>query len=121
MARDREATEQRLAKLEREVIAALAQYGNGEVNSVRLAQGAEEADVSSNVDFLVRSRGRTERVFTVVSLAAMTRFLGDEATVRTLGDFYTSGGPLIIVRKMSSDVIVRGIVKYLEMERAWEC
>jgi hypothetical protein len=114
---DREATQRQLAELESELAAALSQYGGGEVDSIRLAPGAEEVDLSSNIDVLVRSRGAAEREFTVVTLAAMTRFLTDETFARELGDLYTAGGPLIVVRKMSADVIARGVVKYLRMER----
>jgi len=51
----------------------------------------------------------------------MTRFLSDETAVRVLGDFYTTGGPLIVVKQMSAEVIARGVVKYLGMEGTLGC
>ena len=107
---------QRLAALEKDIAAAVKRYGTGDIESIRLAQGAEEADVSCNVDLSVRSQGQGERVFTVLSLSGVNRLLGEEAAE----DFYTAGGPLIIVGQMSADVIARGILKYLRMERVLE-
>jgi len=121
MTLDRAETLRRLAKLESDVAAAINQYGEGEIDRVRMAPGEEEADLSSNVDLLVQVRGRPERVFTIVTLSAMTRFLSDETAVRVLGDFYTTGGPLIVVKQMSAEVIARGVVKYLGMEGALGC
>jgi len=115
-----EAQLRRLAALEGDIAVAVKHYAGREIEGIRFAAGAEEADLSSNVDLLVRSQGKGEREFSVVSLSALSRFITGQspAAHALVDDFYTVGGPLIVVREMSPDVIARGVLKYLRMERA---
>ena len=111
-----------LAAFEKDVANAVRQYNSGEIESISLAPGEEEADLSSNVDLLVRGHGRPERVFSVISVSAVNRLIrGQSAGDDFLEDFYAAGSPLIIVRQMSADVIARGVLKHLRLERALEC
>ena len=119
---DREEPLRRLAAFETDIANAVRRYTKGEIESISLAPGGEEVDLSSNVDLLVRGRGGPERVFTVISVSAVNRLIrGQSAGDDLLDDFYAVGGPLIIVRQMSADVIARGVLKHLRMERALEC
>jgi hypothetical protein len=57
-----------------------------------------------------------------ISVSAVNRLIrGQSAGDDLLDDFYAAGGPLNIVRQMSADVIARGVLKYLRMEKALEC
>jgi hypothetical protein len=122
MTPDREERLRQLAAFEKDIANALRQYNKGEIDSISLAPGGEEVDLSANVDLLVRDHGGPERVFTVISVSAVNRLIrGQPAGDDLLDDFYAAGGPLIIVRQMSADVIVRGVLKHIRMERALEC
>ncbi len=122
MALEPEERLRQLAAFEEDIANAVRRYNKGEIDSIGLAPGGEEVDLSSNADLLVRSHGGPERVFTVISVSAVNRLIrGQPAGDSPLDDFYAVGGPLIIVRQMSADVIARGVLKHLRMERALEC
>ena len=122
MTPDKEERLRQLVSFEKDIANAVLRYNKGEIDSISLATGGEEVDLSANADLLVRGHGRRERVFTVISVSAVNRLIrGQSAGDDLLDDFYASGGPLIIVRQMSADVIARGVLKYLRMEKALQC
>ena len=122
MTPDKEERLRQLVSFEKDIANAMLRYNKGEIDSISLAPGGEEVDLSANADLLVRGHGRPERVFTVISVSAVNRLIrGQSAGDDLLDDFYASGGPLIIVRQMSADVIARGVLKYLRMEKALQC
>jgi hypothetical protein len=111
-----------LASFEKDIANAVLRYNKGEIDSISLTPGVEEVDLSANVDLLVRGHGRPKRVFTVISVSTVNRLIrGQSAGDDLLDDFYAAGAPLIIVRQMSADVIARGVLKHLRMEKALEC
>jgi hypothetical protein len=122
MTPDKEERLRQLVSFEKDIANAMLRYNKGEIDSISLATGGEEVDLSANADLLVRGHGRPERVFyRDFGIRGEPSHQGQSAGDDLLDDFYASGGPLIIVRQMSADVIARGVLKYLRIEKALQC
>lgn len=57
------------------------------------------------------------RVFSIVLPETVHGVLGPERESSLTKDIYTTGGPLILVRTINPDSIVRAVLRYVEMEQ----
>lgn len=56
------------------------------------------------------------RVFSIILPGTVRGFLAPESESGLTNDIYTTCGPLILVRSINADSIVRAVLRYIEME-----
>ena len=109
-------------QLQRAIDAAARSHGNQEVDRIELDNGSDVTDLTYNADVQVRMSGSGDwRLFTIVTVHFISRVLVEELWVKDhprpeMADHYTTGGPLILAQKIDGDVIVRSVMRYLELE-----
>ena len=100
-----------------------ARYELPGIKRIELDKGSDVTDVTSCVDVRVHfTDERDWRLFSICSVEFINRIL-DEQRCRAgdprpdMADIYTAGGPFIVARSINADVIVRSVIRYLEIEK----
>lgn len=104
------------ARLQAEVNAAFDSWSEARhgVTRIQLDNGSDVAILSINVDVRVEQTGQpTFRIFSVVAGEEFVDFLG--ARSKPFEPF-TTGGPLIIVPKITGKSVVQAVMRYLLLE-----
>ncbi|CAG0936762.1 hypothetical protein TFLX_05651 [Thermoflexales bacterium] len=94
---------------------------------VKLAPWSDVTDLTMNVDVQVVVNNQPSRELEILSCRSVNTYfthsndplLGleeDEAAIHA--NILTAGGPLIIVREITGEWIVKGILRYLQLESA---
>lgn len=113
-----------MPELQNQIDNARKLFGVTETTSIQLTKWSEVSDLTSNVDVDVVIEEGKQRIFSIVTYRFLDRlFLNESDRQKVLGDdahFFTSGGPLVVAKEISGEIIVRGILKYVKMERAQE-
>ena len=105
------------AQLQAEVDAALESWSELRhgVTQIRLDNGSDVTNLSINVDVRVEQIGQpTFRFFSVVVGEAFVEFLGAKSEMY---EPFTTGGPLIIVPKITGKSVVQAVMRYLLLEQ----
>ena len=109
-------------KLQQAIEASARSCGRREVEHIELDIGSDVTDLTYCADVEVRMSGSGHwRLFTIVTAHFINRVLVEKLWVKDdprpdMADIFTTGGPLILVQKIDGDVIVRSVMRYLEME-----
>ena len=109
-------------RLQRAIDASARSSGNREFDRIELDQGSDVTDLTQCADVQVHAPGSGHwRLFTIVTVHFINRVLVEKLWVKDhprpdMADIFTTGGPLILVQKIDGDVIVRSVMRYLEME-----
>ena len=110
-------------RLQRAIEAAARSCGRREVEHIELDIGSDVTDLTYCADVEVRMSGSGHwREFTIVTAHFINQVLVEKLWVKDdprpdMADIFTSGGPLILVQKINGDVIVRSVLRYLELEK----
>lgn len=108
-------------QLQVEIDESMQRYDCGRVSRIQLGYGSEVSNLSANVSILVSFTDTAEcRSFDFVSKEFTDKFhsgFWDKGHPNPdVADIHTTGGPLLIVKKISGDSVVRGVLRYLELE-----
>jgi len=112
--------EEAVLRLQQQIDRSLGERAPARVTHIELDRGSEVTDLTRCADvrvFLAGDQGF--RLFSIATVAFLTHVLSgarDYHPRSDVRDLYTRGGPLIVVREISGDVIVRGVLYYLDME-----
>ena len=86
------------------------------VVTIRLAHGSCVLDLESNVDVYVEdSLGQVVEYSLISQAWAASMELTDPTPDDPFADIHATGGPLIIVRRLTGDVIVRAVRHYRQL------
>jgi hypothetical protein len=95
------------------------------LQQVKLAPWSDVTDLTKNVDVDVVVNNRPQREFTIISYRfpyELFEFPDDLFNDPELAfsdkNLWTAGGPLVIVKSITGESIVEGILKYLRLEAA---
>ncbi len=109
--------------LQREIDEALRVYGDPSISRIELGRGSEVTDLTQCADVRIHKENTDqERTFSICTATFLKDVLIDRIWKKEdhprpdLSDIYTTGRPLIVVREIDSDTIVRSVVRYLELE-----
>lgn len=91
---------------------AFRQFPEPRIESWRPSNGWEVTGLWVNADLWVTVQGKGTREFVVITIDGLASL----CTEPDWQGFYTCGGPLIVVDKISGETIARGISKYLDIE-----
>jgi hypothetical protein len=106
-------------ELQQQIDDALSHLQTTETIGIRLSKGSDATDLTSIVDVDVAVGNGRRRTFSIVSQHFLDRLFREPEQVMGIDtSFYASGGPLIVVKSISGNIIVRGIRKYLTIERS---
>lgn len=86
------------------------------VQRILLDQGSDVTDLDACVDVRVWGTEWSDRTFSIFLSETIRGFLESESPSQLTKDVYTTGGPLILVRSINADSIVRAVLRYVEME-----
>ncbi len=109
-------------QLQRAIEASARSCGRREVEHIELDVGSDVTNLTRCADVQVRMSGSGHwRLFTICTVHFINRVLVEKLWVKDhprpdMADIFTSGGPLILVQKIDGDVIVRSVLRYLELE-----
>ncbi len=112
-------------RLQRAIEAAARSCGRREVEHIELDIGSDVTDLTYCADVEVRMSGSGHwRLFSICTVHFINQVLIEELWLKDdprpdMADIYTTGGPLILVQKIDGDVIVRSVIRYLEIEEGW--
>ena len=108
-------------RLQGEIDAAFAKYDCRHLDWIRLDHGSEVADLSMCADVRVCRKVDTRwRLFSICS-EGFIHWVFDVAAKEPnphrpdVIDVYATGGPMIIVTKITGDSIVRGVLRQIEL------
>ena len=110
-------------RLQRAIEASARSCGRREVEHIELDIGSDVTDLTYCADVEVCMSGSGHRrLVTIVTVDFINRVLVEKLWVKDdprpdMADIYTTGGPLILVQKIDGDVIVRSVMRYLELEK----
>lgn len=115
-------------RLQREIDDATRKCRPKGVKRIELGPGSEVTNLSRNADVRVHTLAGAMRGFSIVDMKLMERMFSPEVqeTLQAesprpdMADIYATGGPLIVVREINGDSIVRAVIRYLEMEASRE-
>lgn len=118
-------------RLQQEIDRVLLQRPRVAGLSITLDQGSDVLDLSENVDVLVLDGAGEQRLFSIVTANSLHRQLGDSqhdpgpppeawGWPREWAEMYTTGGPLLVVRRISAELVVGGVLRYLFQESGHE-
>ncbi|MCG3137128.1 MAG: hypothetical protein HJJLKODD_00971 [Phycisphaerae bacterium] len=100
-------------KLQRQIESCIREHSCEGISRIELDRGSDVTDLTRCADIRVYyDTDINWRLFSVCSV----KFINDVLLEQETTDIYTRGGPFIVVREISGDVIVRSVVKYLELE-----
>lgn len=108
-------------ELQKQINESVIRYPDFTGCTVQLEKWSEESDLSSNADVYVIFKNKKRRDFSIVSSEWMGRLASMEAWGMKGSDnqdIFTTGCPLIMVKRITGDSIIRGISQYLLMEEA---
>lgn len=88
------------------------------VERILLDRGSDVTDLDACVDVRVWGTRWSGRVFSIFLPETVRGFLAHESPSQLTNDIYTTGGPLILVRSINADSIVRAVLRYAEMEHS---
>lgn len=108
-------------KLQQEIDVHMESCEYRRLSRIELDRGSEVTDLTSNADVCAYMRDGGEQPFTICSVnfinQVLVERLWDASHPRPdMADIYTTGGPLIVVREIDDDTIVRSVIRYLELE-----
>ena len=89
------------------------------VERIEMAPGSDVTNLAMVADVVVAFGDGRRRQFTFGTLGLFEFvFAGswEEDPRPDVSDIYTVGGPLLVVKEITGDAIVRGILRYLELE-----
>jgi hypothetical protein len=96
----------------------------GDAPRIVLEHGSECTDLTANVALRVffGPAAIECRRFTIVATHWLHQLLNDQRALpdwlAATRDIYCTGGPLVVVREINADVVVRAVIRYLEVEGA---
>lgn len=85
---------------------------------IKLDHGSEVTDLKSCVDLRVQSDGEKFRYFSIICQEWAGKILVIEPSGSEHSQFYAIGHPLIIVKIIDGETIVRSVLYYLEREES---
>ncbi len=111
-----------ISNLQRIIDNEIKKRAKGEIITIQISKVVEETDSNNCLDVDVTSSDGKKRMFTIITrnfinqLFNQTINIGDSDT-----SFYVVGGPLIIAKEISGELVVQGILKYISIEekRKW--
>ena len=114
-------------KLQQEIDRALLQKPRLAGLSVTLDQGSDVIDLSDNVDVLVLNSAGEQRLFSIVTARWLHGQLGDSqhdpgpppqawGWPREWAEMHTTGGPLLVVRTVSAELVIGAVLRFLYQE-----
>ncbi len=109
-------------QLQRAIDAAARSHEHREVDRIELDNGSDVTDLTRCADVQVRMSGSGHwRLFSICSAHFIKQVLTEKRWMEhdprpDMADLYTTGGPLILVQRIDGDVIVRSVIRYLELE-----
>ena len=117
-------------QLQHQIDQRLSHPAPGEDLRIALDQGSDVTDLTANVDVRVSTHGGPSRYFTIVTARCLHEMLGDDQLEPAVPDaawdrpsewrgLFSTGSPLVVVREITADVIVRAVQRYLVQED-WE-
>ncbi|MFQ5811360.1 MAG: hypothetical protein ACE5JM_17210 [Armatimonadota bacterium] len=113
--------EEAVTRLQREIDNSLAERRGCGVERIRLDHGSEVTDLTRGADVRVYLSDRAGfRLFSFLTIFFLDHVLSSDLEGHPrpdVRDLYAAGGPLIVTREVSGDVIVRGVLRYLELEK----
>lgn len=108
---------QAVADLQRQIDACVQQYQPSGLK-IRLGNGSDVSDLTRNVEACVFTFEQPMRGFSIVSQRWVAEMFGEEWGLDVgYKDIYATGEALIIVKEISGDTIVRGILHHLAIEQ----
>lgn len=87
------------------------------VERILLDRGSDVTDLDACVDVRVWGTEWSDRLFSIFVPETIRGFLAPESPSQGTKDIYTTGGPLILVRSINAESIVRAVLRYVEMEQ----
>ncbi len=113
-----------MSELQNQIDTALNQLGTTEITRIQLSAGSDVTDLASNVHVDVTIGDKHRRTFSIVANHFFDLLFSESSKWKQVlgadADFFTSGGPLIVAKEISGEIIVRGILKFVRMEQARE-
>ena len=102
-------------QLQSEIDQAAGRVRSGSVVSIRLGPDADVIDLSAAVSLRVCAGDQKEWDFTVMTVKCLD-VLCSQAARRVEEQYYVIGGPLIVVKEISGESLVRSVNRFLELE-----
>lgn len=112
------------SELQNQIDNALHRLGTTEITRIQLSAGSDVTDLASNVAVDATIQDEHRRTFSIVTYHIFDRVFSESSKRKQVlgadADFFLSGGPLIVAKEISGEIIVRGILKFIRMEQARE-
>ena len=104
-------------ELQREIDEAVESEHAGPRAIIRLGPDADVTDLTATVGLRIRVENQKERDFTVATVKWLARACRRPGT-RAEEQYFVTGGPMLVVRTICGESVVKSVIRYLEIERS---
>lgn len=111
-------------ELQESIDTALLKYDCERLKRIRLSSGSEVTNLALCADVRVEVSGEQVRTVSVLAKSFVEWVFAPgnvgNPWAPEFNDIYTRGGPLVIVREITGDSVVRAVIRYLDLEQGRE-